>query len=144
VALIAFLNWILGGIGSMFAMPSLSLDQIFSFLFSPFAYLLGVPWEDAPEVGNLLGMKTAINEFVAYLQLSDLVHNGVLKNTKSIVIATYALCGFANFASIGIQIGGLSALAPSRRQDFAKIGFRAMIAGTLACFQTAAIAGMLL
>lgn len=144
VALIAFLNWILGSLGSLIAMPGLSLDQIFSFLFSPFAYLLGVPWEDAPEVGNLLGMKTAINEFVAYLQLSDLLHNGVLKNAKSVVIATYALCGFANFASIGIQIGGLSALAPSRRQDFAKIGFRAMIAGTLACFQTAAIAGMLL
>lgn len=144
VALIAFLNWILGGLGSFFTMPDLSLDKIFSFLFSPFAYLLGVPWEDAPEVGNLLGMKTAINEFVAYLQLSDLLHNGVLKNAKSVVIATYALCGFANFASIGIQIGGLSALAPSRRQDFAKIGFRAMIAGTLACFQTAAIAGMLL
>lgn len=144
VALIAFFNWILGGLGSLISMPGLSLDQIFSFLFSPFAYLLGVPWDDALKVGNLLGVKTAINEFVAYLQLADLLHDGGLTHPKSVIIATYALCGFANFASIGIQIGGLSALAPSRRQDFAIIGFRAMIGGTLACFQTAAIAGMLL
>ncbi len=144
VALIAFSDWILGSIGGLFFMPGLSLNQIFSVLFSPFAFLLGVPWEDAMQVGNLLGMKTAINEFVAYLQLSELLQNGALKHAKSVVIATYALCGFANFASIGIQIGGLSALAPSRRQDFAQLGLRAMIAGTLACFQTAAIAGMLL
>lgn len=144
VALIAFSDWILGSVGSLFSMPGLSLNQIFSVLFSPFAFLLGVPWEDAFLVGNLLGMKTAINEFVAYLQLSELLHNGALKHGKSVIIATYALCGFANFASIGIQIGGLSALAPTRRQDFAQLGLRAMVAGTLACFQTAAIAGMLL
>ncbi len=141
VALIAFLNWLLGALGGVFGAPNLSLDLIFSFFFSPFAFLLGVPWEDATAVGKLLGMKTAINEFVAYLKLADLLEDGVIKNAKSVIIATYALCGFANFASIGVQIGGLSAIAPSRRQDFAYLGFRAMVAGTLACLLTAAIAG---
>jgi len=144
VALIAFFNWILGSIGGMFGAPDLSLDLIFSFFFSPFAFLLGVPWEDATSVGKLLGLKTAINEFVAYLNLADLLNNGAFKNPKSVVIATYALCGFANFASIGVQIGGLSAIAPTRRQDFAALGFRAMVAGTFACLLSAAIAGILL
>lgn len=144
VAIIAFINWILGGFGSLIGMNDLSLDQIFAFVFSPFAFLLGVPWEDAPLIGKLLGMKTAINEFVAYIQLSDLLEDGMIKNSKSAIIATYALCGFANFASIGVQIGGLSALAPNRRHDFASVGFRAMIAGTLACLQTAALAGILI
>lgn len=143
VAIIAFVDWLLGGVGSMFGMTNLSLDRIFAFIFSPFAFVLGVPWEDAPFVGSLLGVKTAVNEFVAYLQLSDGLQIGTLKHSKSAIIATYALCGFANFASIGVQIGGLSAMAPSRRHDFAAIGFKAMIAGTLACFQTAAIAGIL-
>lgn len=144
VAIIAFVNWFLGGLGSFFGMPNLSLDQVFALAFSPFAFLLGVPWEDAPLIGNLLGVKTAINEFVAYLQMGDLMDQGIIKNPKSIIIATYALCGFANFSSIGVQIGGLSALAPTRRHDFAAIGFRAMIAGTLASLQTAAIAGMMI
>lgn len=144
VAIIAFINWVLGGFGALIGMTSLSLDQIFAFIFSPLAFLLGVPWEDAPIIGSLLGIKTTINEFVAYLQLSDYLQDGVLKNSKSVIIATYALCGFANFASIGVQIGGLSALAPSRRHDFASVGFKAMIAGTLACLQTAAIAGIIL
>ncbi len=144
VAVISMANWILGGIGSLFGLEHLALDKIFAFIFSPFAFLLGVPWEDAPAVANLLGVKTAINEFIAYLQLADFLEAGIIKNGKSAIIATYALCGFANFSSIGVQIGGLSALAPSRRHDFATIGFRAMIAGTLACFQTAAIAGILL
>jgi CNT family concentrative nucleoside transporter len=144
VAIIAFSNWILGGIGSLFGFQGLSLDQIFATLFAPFAYLLGVPWEDAAAVGNLLGLKTAVNEFVSYLQLSEYLQSDFIKHDKSVVIAVYALCGFANFASIGVQIGGLSAMAPSRRQDFARIGLRAMVAGTLASLQTAAIAGMLL
>lgn len=144
VAIIALVNWALSSVGSMLGMTNLSLDQIFAFLFSPVVFLMGVPWEDASVVGNLLGIKTAVNEFVAYIQLGDLLQSGAIKNTKSIIVATYALCGFANFASIGVQIGGLSALAPSRRHDFADIGFRAMIAGTLACLQTAAIAGILL
>jgi CNT family concentrative nucleoside transporter len=144
VALIAFLNWMLAAIGGAIGVADLSLDRIFAVIFSPFAFMLGVPWEDAPAIGSLLGIKTALNEFVAYLQLADYLQEGVIKNSKSVIIATYALCGFANFASIGVQIGGLSALAPTRRQDFAVIGFKAMIAGILACFQTAAIAGILL
>lgn len=144
VAIIAMFNWMLGGIGGVFGFSGLSLDQIFAFVFSPVAFLLGVPWVDAPIIGSLLGVKTTINEFVAYLQLSDYLQDGVIKSSKSVIIATYALCGFANFASIGVQIGGLSALAPSRRHDFAALGFKAMIAGTLACLQTAAIAGIIL
>ncbi len=143
IAIISLFNWLIGGMGSFVGIENLSLQRIFAFIFAPFAYILGVPWEDASAIGNLLGLKTVVNEFVAYLQLSDYLHNGLIKNTKSAVIATYALCGFANFASIGIQIGGLASLAPSRRQDFAKLGLRAMIAGTLACLQTAAIAGII-
>jgi len=144
VGIIAFINWILASFGSFIGMANLSLDQIFGFIFAPLAFLLGVPWKDAAVIGNLLGMKTAINEFVAYLQLADNLQAGLIKSSKSAIIATYALCGFANFASIGVQIGGLSALAPSRRHDFAQIAFKAMIAGTLASLQTAAIAGILL
>lgn len=144
VAIISLVNWVLGGVGIFFGIESLTLDRVFSIIFSPFAYMLGVPWEDAPIIGSLLGVKTAVNEFVAYIQLTDLLEDGAIKNSKSVIIATYALCGFANFSSIGVQIGGLSALAPSRRHDFAAIGFKAMIAGTLACMQTAAVAGILL
>lgn len=143
IAIISLFNWLIGGLGGLIGISDLNLQTIFAFIFAPFAYILGVPWEDASAIGNLLGLKTVINEFVAYLQLSDYLHNGIIKNTKSAVIATYALCGFANFASIGIQIGGLASLAPNRRQDFAKLGFRAMVAGTLACLQTAAIAGII-
>ena len=100
-----------------------------------------MPWRDAPAIGNLLGTRMALNEFVAYAQL------GPLKATldpRSFTIATFALCGFANFSSIGIQIGGIGALAPTRRHDLARLGFRAMLAGTLANFVTATIAGFLL
>lgn len=144
VACISFVNWILSTAGTYIGLENFSLDQIFALAFSPFAYLLGVPWEDAPLVGNLLGIKTSVNEFVAYLQLGDILESGAIKNSKSVIITTYALCGFANFSSIGVQIGGLTAMAPERRHDFAAIGFKAMIAGTLACLQTAAIAGMII
>lgn len=144
IALIAFINWIISAGGGLFGYESLSLENIFSFVLAPFAFLLGVPWADAPVIGALLGTKTVVNEFVAYIQLAGDLGDGTITNTKSIVIATYALCGFSNFSSIGIQIGGLTALAPERRHDFARLGLRAMIAGSLACFQTAAIAGMLL
>jgi concentrative nucleoside transporter, CNT family len=102
---------------------------------------MGVPWRDATTVGNLLGTRMALNEFVAYSQLGTL--KPVL-DPKSFTIATFALCGFANFSSIGIQIGGIGALAPTRRHDLARLGFRAMLAGTLANFITATIAGFLL
>jgi CNT family concentrative nucleoside transporter len=134
LALIALLNALLG-------LAGLSLQQIFGWVFAPVAWSMGVPWVDAPVVGNLLGTRMALNEFVAYSQL------GALKSTldpRSFTIATFALCGFANFSSIGIQIGGIGALAPSRRHDLARLGLRAMLAGTLANFVTATIAGFLL
>jgi concentrative nucleoside transporter, CNT family len=105
---------------------------------------MGTPLDDAVAIGQLLGTKTVINEFVAYAQLSSMIDGGAIHHGKSVVIASYALCGFANFGSIGIQIGGLAALAPSRRSDIASLGLRAMIAGSLASFQTAAVAAILL
>lgn len=118
----------------------LTLKQIFGWVFSPLAWVMGVPWKDAQLVGQLLGTKTVVNEFVAYLDMSNMVDQ---LSPRSAIIATYALCGFANFSSIGIQIGGISALVPERRHDLAKIGLQAMIAGTLAAFMTATVAGML-
>jgi CNT family concentrative nucleoside transporter len=134
LALVALVNALLGLVG-------LSLQQIFGWAFAPIAWAMGVPWRDAPVVGNLLGTRMALNEFVAYSQLGGL--KGEL-DTRSFTIATYALCGFANFSSIGIQIGGIGALAPSRRHDLARLGLRAMLAGTFANFVTATIAGFLL
>jgi CNT family concentrative nucleoside transporter len=134
LALVALINAILGLVG-------LSMQQILGYAFAPIAWSLGVPWADAPVIGNLLGTRMVLNEFVAYSQL------GPLRETldpKSFTIATFALCGFANFSSIGIQIGGIGALAPERRHDLARLGLRAMLAGTFANFLTATIAGMLL
>jgi CNT family concentrative nucleoside transporter len=134
VALIALVNAILGVVG-------LTLQQIFGWVFAPVAWSLGVPWRDAATVGNLLGTRMVLNEFIAFAQL------GALKETldpRSFTIATFALCGFANFSSIGIQIGGIGALAPTRRHDLARLGLPAMIAGTLANFITAIIVGFLL
>jgi CNT family concentrative nucleoside transporter len=134
MALIALVNFLLSLLG-------LSLEQIFGWFFAPIAWSMGVPWQDAPTIGNLLGTRMAANEFVAYSQLGPL--KPVL-DPRSFTIATFALCGFANFSSIGIQIGGIGALAPSRRHDLARLGVRAMLAGTLANFITATIAGFLL
>ena len=134
LAIVALINAILG-------LAGLSMQQILGYAFAPIAWSLGVPWQDAPTIGNLLGTRMVLNEFVAYSQL------GPLKATldpKSFTIATFALCGFANFSSIGIQIGGIGALAPERRHDLARLGLRAMLAGTFANFLTATIAGMLL
>ena len=134
LALIALVNALLG-------LVNLSLQQIFGWVFAPVAWSMGVPWHDAPTIGNLLGTRMALNEFVAYSQLGPL--KGQL-DPKSFTICTFALCGFANFSSIGIQIGGIGALAPNRRHDLARLGLRAMFAGTLANFMTATIAGFLL
>src|SRR4051812_47243736 len=134
LALIALVNALLG-------LAHLSLEQIFSWVFAPIAWAMGVPWRDASTVGNLLGTRMALNEFVAYAKLGSLASS---LDPKSFTIATFALCGFANFSSIGIQIGGIGALAPSRRHDLARLGLRAMLAGTLANFITATIAGFLL
>ena len=134
LALIAAVNALLG-------YANLSLQDIFGRLFAPVAWSMGVPWRDAPTIGNLLGTRMVINEFVAYSQLGPLKES---LDPRSFIIATFALCGFANFSSIGIQIGGIGALAPSRRHDLARLGLRAMVAGTLANFMTATIAGFLL
>jgi CNT family concentrative nucleoside transporter len=121
----------------------LTLQYILGMVFSPVAWLLGVEWVDAVLVGQLLGEKTILNEFFAYASLGKLKLAEEFQNQKSIIIATYALCGFANFASIGIQIGGISALAPNQQSTLAKLGIKALIGGTIACFMTATIAGML-
>jgi concentrative nucleoside transporter, CNT family len=134
IALVALVNAILG-------LAGLSLQQLFGWALAPIAWSLGVPWRDAPTIGNLLGTRMVLNEFVAYSQLGPLKES---IDPKSFTIATFALCGFANLGSIGIQVGGIGALAPNRRHDLARLGLRAMLAGTLANFMTAAIAGFLL
>jgi CNT family concentrative nucleoside transporter len=121
----------------------LTLQYALGMIFSPVAWLLGVDWVDAVLVGQLLGEKTILNEFFAYASLGKLKAAEMFQNQKSIIIATYALCGFANFASIGIQIGGISALAQNQQATLAKLGIKALIGGTIACFMTATIAGML-
>ena len=120
-----------------------SLKTLFGTILKPLAFLLGVPWEDAAYVGNLLGIKLSINEFVAFSTFTQYINSGLLSE-RSIIIASYALCGFANFSSIGIQIGGLSAIAPQRKKDLAQIGLKAMIGGAIASWITATIAGIIL
>ena len=134
IAIIALVNAMLG-------VAHLSLQQIFGWVFAPVAWSMGVPWRDAPVIGNLLGTRMVLNEFIAYSQLGPMK---AMLDPKSFTIATFALCGFANFGSIGIQLGGIGALVPERRQDLARLGLRAMFAGTLANFMTATIAGFLL
>jgi CNT family concentrative nucleoside transporter len=141
LALIALLNAILNHIPAPIIGGHLSLERIFGWVFAPVAWAMGVPWRDAPVIGNLLGTRMALNEFVAYSQLGPLKAS---LDPKSFTIATFALCGFANFSSIGMQIGGIGGLAPNRRHDLARLGLRAMFAGTLANFMTATIAGFLL
>ncbi|MGD8279179.1 MAG: nucleoside transporter C-terminal domain-containing protein, partial [Gemmatimonadota bacterium] len=155
IALIALLNALLGWLAGLVGLTGVlqgagwldpgqafNLESLLGWVLAPLAWLMGVPWADATTVGSLLGIKTVVNEFVAYLQLGDLLNSDVL-SPRSIVIATYALCGFANFSSIAIQIGGIGGIAPSRRSDLARLGLRAMVAGTLAAFMTATIAGLL-
>ena len=151
IALIAMVNWPLEwfgevtGIAAAIGKPT-NLATIFGFVLAPIAWLIGVPWQDAPVVGSLIGQKIVINEFVAYLQLADIVNgrvDGVVLSDQGRLIATYALCGFANFSSIAIQIGGIGGLAPDRRQDLARFGLRAVLGGTIATLMTATIAGVL-
>ncbi len=146
LALVALMDGILGGTHSFLAahgivwFPS-SLERIFGALFAPVAWIIGVPWHDCRAIGNLLGVRMVLNELVAFTMLGA---QKASLDPRSVTIATFALCGFANFSSIGIQIGGLSALAPGRRHDLAKLGFRAMIGGTLANLMSASIVGILL
>jgi CNT family concentrative nucleoside transporter len=143
LALIAMCNGILGGLHSLPFMGWLpqSLQKIFGFLFAPVAWLMGVRWNDCASIGNLLGTRLVLNEFVAFIDLGKIQSQ---LDPKSFVIATYALCGFANFSSIAIQIGGIGALAPSRKSDLARLGMRAVAAGSMANFMSACVAGMLL
>ena len=140
LAIVALLNAILGVVGNSVGVD-LSMQRVLGLVFAPIAWSLGVPWVDAPAIGNLLGTRMVLNEFVAYAQLGSMK---AALDPRSFTIATFALCGFANFSSIGIQIGGIGALAPERRHDLARLGLRAMLAGTFANFLTATIAGMLL
>ncbi|MBE9102351.1 NupC/NupG family nucleoside CNT transporter [Vacuolonema iberomarrocanum] len=143
LGLLAAFNALLGWLGSLVGIADLSLELILSYLLAPVAWLMGVPWVDCGQVGILLGKKTILNEFIAYLDLQPLIEEEAISE-RAIVIATYALCGFANIGSIGIQIGGIGGIAPDRRGDLAKLAVRAMIGGTIACFMTASIAGMLI
>jgi CNT family concentrative nucleoside transporter len=143
LGLIALVDWPLGWLGSLVGWEELSLRTLLGLLGRPLAWLMGVEWAEAKQVGMLIGIKTAANEFVGYVELQKMVQEGMLSE-RSQVIATYALCGFSNFGSIAIQIGGIGAMVPERKSDLARLGLRAMVAGSLACFQTAAIAGFLL
>jgi CNT family concentrative nucleoside transporter len=140
LSLVALCNLLLGHLGNLVHVK-LSLETILGWAFMPLALVMGVPWKDAVAVGDLLGTRMVLNELIAYSRL------GALRATldpRTFTIATYALCGFANFSSIGIQIGGIGALAPERRNDLARLGLRALLAGTFANFMTACIAGVLL
>lgn len=151
IALIALLNapltWIgdVTGLAAAIGKPT-NLSTIFGYVLAPIAWVIGTPWADATTVGSLIGQKVVINEFVAYTELSQIVNGqvaGVSLSDEGRLIATYALCGFANFSSIAIQIGGIGGLAPERRHDLAKFGLRAVLGGTIATFMTATIAGVL-
>ncbi|MCA9783795.1 MAG: NupC/NupG family nucleoside CNT transporter [Calditrichaeota bacterium] len=159
ISLIALVDWLLGyadqlvdGVimgGTLMANGEYSgffpgsLQTFFGTLLSPLAFIMGVPWHNAHEVGNLLGIKLAVNEFVSYMQLTEYMKLPDF-SARAQIIATYALCGFANFSSIGIQIGGIAALAPERRKDLAELGLRAMLGGALASWLTACVAGLMI
>jgi CNT family concentrative nucleoside transporter len=143
VAVIAMFNAILGFLGSLVGL-TLSLQVVFGWLFAPMAMLMGIPCDEARTVGMLLGEKLVLTELIAFLHLGELQSTAQALSPRSAVITSYALCGFANFASIGIQIGGIGGIAPSRRHDLAELGLRAMVAGSLACFMTGCVAGVLI
>ena len=143
VALVALVNFGLGWVGGAVGVPQLSLQWALGQLLRPLAWVMGVPWQDTAYVGGLIGLKTTLNEFVAYAQFAGDLGSGVELQPRSAIILTYALLGFANFSSIAIQIGGIGGLAPERRGEIARFGLRAMIAGNLAAFTSASIAGML-
>ena len=145
LGLLALVNAILGWLGVQVGLPTLSLEMILSYIMFPVAWLMGVPVADCQEVAVLLGKKVIISEFVAYLDLKELIAGDIPAiSERAKIIATYALCGFSNIGSIGIIIGGISAIAPSRQSDLARLGIRALIAGSIACFMTACITGILL
>jgi CNT family concentrative nucleoside transporter len=154
-ALMYLFNYVLGSAGHWFSInddvarfsdnryTSLSLQMLLGYLFSPIAWLIGVNSREMVAVGQLLGEKTILNEFVAYISFGQLKTGGIIADPKSILITTYALCGFANFASIGIQIGGISQLAPGQRRNLTELGLKALLGGTIACLMCGCIAGAL-
>ncbi|MCY6483426.1 NupC/NupG family nucleoside CNT transporter [Clostridium aestuarii] len=142
IALIALVNALLGWVGGFFGMGYLSLNWVFGRLFAPVAYIMGVPTPDILNAGNLLGEKIVVNEFVAYASLGKLIKSGIITQ-KTIVILTYALCSFASFSSIAIQIGGLGGIAPNKRSNIAQYGFKALLGGLLTTCITATVAGIL-
>ena len=151
--LVAMGNFIFGdllakplGIAAWFGIESgeLTLEYLFGWVFSPVAWLMGVPTEDIRLIGQLLGEKLVLNEFVAYAHLGDFKELGLIEHERSIVLASYALCGFANFASVGIQVAGIAILAPTQRTNLTQLGWRALLAGTFACLLTASVAGLVI
>ncbi len=143
LALIALGNGLLGWATGLFGIEGITLQRILGWIFAPVAWLIGVPWSDASTIGSLFGIKMVANEFVAFQTLADMLRGGVVLSEKSVLIATYALTGFANFSSIAIQIGGIGGIAPERRQDLSRLGLRAMLGGTAATWMTATLAGVL-
>ncbi len=143
LALIALGNGILAYLTGLVGVEGITLERIFGWIFAPVAWLIGVPWRDAVEIGSLFGIKMVANEFVAFQTLAEGLAGGSDLSFKAVIIATYALTGFANFSSIAIQIGGIGGIAPSRRHDLSKLGMRAMLGGTAATWMTATLAGVL-
>ncbi|HUP51697.1 MAG TPA: nucleoside transporter C-terminal domain-containing protein [Longimicrobiales bacterium] len=144
VALIYMCNGMLGWVGGLAGLEGLTLEAILGWVLAPLAWLMGVPWADAPQIASLMGVKTVLNEFFAYIQLAGVLGGEHDLQPRSIIIVTYALAGFANFSSIAIQLGGIGGIAPSRRHDLSRLGLRAMIGGSIAAFMTATVAGMIL
>ena len=144
VGLIALINGILGGVGGWFGYGDLTLQSIFGWIFKPLAYLIGVSWDESAIAGQMIGMKLAVNEFVGYLEFAKYLQpdTAVVLSEKTKAIITFALCGFANFSSIAILIGGIGGMAPNRRSDVARLGLKAVVAGTLANLMSATIAGL--
>ena len=139
IGLIALLNGIIGWAGGFFGAPDLTFQQLIGWLFMPIAWIVGVPWAEAAEAGSFIGQKLVLNEFVAYLDFAPHIPE---LSEGTVVIVTFALCGFANFGSVAILLGGLSAIAPNRREDIARFGMRALVAGTLANLMSASLAGI--
>lgn len=143
VALVALLNAGVGSVGGLFGAPDLTFQQILGVLFAPLAWLMGIPWQDAQQVGALLGVKTVLNEFLAYADLGELIRTGAI-GARSALITSYALCGFANFGSLAILLGAIGSMAPTRRSDVARLGLRSILGGTLATLMTGCVAGLIL
>lgn len=141
VAIIALINGIIGGIGGWFGFANASLESIFGYVLAPLAWIMGVDWSDANLAGSLIGQKLAINEFVAYLNFSPYLQTSGTLDVKTIAIISFALCGFANFGSIGVVVGAFSAISSKRAPEIAQLGLRALAAATLSNLMSATIAG---